>query len=293
MAQQYTEDRSNSESPIIQSQEYESTATTEESSMVDSKKGIIDSKQQDHRLYLARQQTLDKDIDEHQHPSEPPMYSNGQQNHFFQQQNAGASYYQHQYHAECYYGGQPAMTMTMGPPMYNDMPAYYQQIYTPFHVPIPVPVPVLVVHQFVRHDDANSTYFNQVSSPARRRFRKSRSNDKMSGTSPTASTSSSEGVIGVQRTSNCEASDISMLSHPTSSTPANSPMRRRMRGRKNSRQALPSAINEDEFAEGAASDAGGLMHGLENVEILGCDAVLTQASTTPGTTISDEVTFTL
>ena len=97
MAQQYTEDRSNSESPIIQSQEYESTATTEESSMVDSKKGIIDSKQQDHRLYLARQQTLDKDIDEHQHPSEPPMYSNGQQNHFFQQQNAGASYYQHQY----------------------------------------------------------------------------------------------------------------------------------------------------------------------------------------------------
>ena len=66
-----------------------------------------------------------------------------------------------------------------------------------------------------------------------------------------------------------------------------------MRGRKNSRQALPSAINEDEFAEGAASDAGGLMHGLENVEILGCDAVLTQASTTPGTTISDEVTFTL
>jgi len=299
MAQQYKEDRSNSKSPIMQSQEYKSTVTTEESSMVDSKKGIIDSKKQDHELYPPRQQISEEGIDEHQHPSERPMYNNGQ-DHFFQQQNAGASYYQHHYHAECYYGGQPAMTM--GPPTYNDMPAYYQQIYTPqyylpFHVPVPVPVPVSVVHHFVRQDDANSTYFYQVSSPdqspARRRFRKSKSNDKMSGTSPTASASSSEGILDVQRTSNYEASDISILSHSTSSTPANSPRRRRMRGRKNSRQSLPLAINEDEFAEEAASDAGGLIHALEKIEILGCDAVLTQVSTTPGTTISDEATATL
>ena len=66
-----------------------------------------------------------------------------------------------------------------------------------------------------------------------------------------------------------------------------------MRGRKNSRQSLPLAIDEDEFAEEAASDAGGLIHALEKIEILGCDAVLTQVSTTPGTTISDEATATL
>ena len=163
-------------------------------------------------------------------------------------------------------------------------------------MPVPVPIPVSVVHHFVRQDDANSTYFYEVSSPdqspARRRFRKSKSNDKVSGASPTASASSSEGVLDAQRTSNCEASVISVLSHSTSSTPANSPRRRRMRGRKNSRQALPLAINEASSSEEAVS-VGGLMHALEKVEIFNCDAVLTQISSTPGTTISDEATATL
>lgn len=305
MSQQSKEDLSGSKSPIMHSQHrYKNdTATAEESSIVDDRKErLIDSKKQDHELYPSRQQKSEEDLDAHQHPSEPPMYNNGQ-HHFFQQQNESSYCNQHQNHAEYYYGGEP--TMTMGPPMYNGIPAYYQQMYVaqyyvPIHVPVPVPVPVAVVHHFVQQQDANSTTYVYPGSspdrtPTRRRIRKSRSNDKASGPSPTstsASASSSEGAPDAQRISTCEESVISVLSHSTSSTPANSPRRRRMRGRKNSRQALQLAINEDGSTEEALLD-GGLMRDLEKVKLFDCDAVLTGVSRTPGTSISDGATVTL
>jgi len=219
-------------------------------------------------------QKAQEELDE-RHPSQhihEPNYGDGQEQ--YQQWN------------ETYYNQNTAhpWQLNIPPPMYDWYPAYHQQApFVPVHVP--VPVPVSVIHHFAC---ANSSYYNDLSSPDRtpRRVKKSKKPKECD-----ADVSSALDLPHVQRTSRCQ-SEASSITHDTDSSPAVSPRRRRRRGRKKRHQTPPVAINENrsfhQSGEDGRAKVENLVSSLDKEEILDYDLEETETST-PGTSISDYV----